>query len=80
MFSISLPVPTLLQKIAKAVDEELFTDTVLDKQLRALVEEWKNKVVCLRKMSSNQDVAKIKKIMGIQQQDQVLITYWYSHL
>ncbi|KAL9701882.1 hypothetical protein quinque_005323 [Culex quinquefasciatus] len=72
--------PTLLQKIAKAVDEELFTDTVLDKQLRALVEEWKNKVVCLRKMSSNQDVAKIKKIMGIQQQDQVLITYWYSHL
>uniref|UniRef100_A0A1Q3FI03 Folliculin n=1 Tax=Culex tarsalis TaxID=7177 RepID=A0A1Q3FI03_CULTA len=33
--------PTLLQKIAKAVDEELFTDAVLDKHLRALVEEWK---------------------------------------
>ncbi|XP_058461504.1 folliculin [Malaya genurostris] len=72
--------PTLLQKIIKAMDEELFTDSVLDKHLRALIEEWKNKVVCIRKMSSNQDVAKIKKIMGIQQQDQVLITYWYSHL
>lgn len=37
-------------------------------------------MVCLRKMSSNQDVAKIKKIMGIQPQDSPLITYWYSHL
>ncbi|XP_053683060.1 folliculin [Sabethes cyaneus] len=72
--------PTLLQKILKAVDETLFTDLVLDKHLQALIEEWKNKVVCIRKMSSNQDVAKIKKIMGIQSQDQVLITYWYSHL
>ncbi|XP_065093014.1 folliculin [Ochlerotatus camptorhynchus] len=72
--------PTLLQKILKAVDEELFTDLVLDKHLRALIEEWKNKVVCIRKMSSNQDVAKVKKIMGIQQQDQVLINYWHSHL
>ncbi|XP_055621573.1 folliculin isoform X2 [Toxorhynchites rutilus septentrionalis] len=73
-------VPMLLQKITKAVDEELFTDLVLDKHLRALIEEWKNKVVCIRKMSSNQDVAKIKRIMGIQPQDQTLITYWYSHL
>ncbi|XP_055535764.1 folliculin [Wyeomyia smithii] len=72
--------PKLLQKIMKAVDEELFTDLVLDKHMRALIEEWKNKVVCIRKMSSNQDVSKIKKIMDIQQQDQVLITYWYSHL
>ncbi|XP_055603266.1 folliculin isoform X2 [Uranotaenia lowii] len=72
--------PTLHQKILKAIDEELFTDLVLDKHLRALIEEWKNKVVCIRKMHSNQDVARIKKIMDIQQQDQVLITYWYSHL
>lgn len=72
--------PTLLQKILRAVSEDIFTDLVLDKHLRALIEEWKNKVVCIRKMSSNQDVAKVKKIMGIQQQDQVLINYWHSHL
>ncbi|EAA04758.3 AGAP007579-PA [Anopheles gambiae str. PEST] len=72
--------PSLLQKIIKAIDEELFNDHALDKHLRVLVEEWKNKVVCIRKVSSNQDVAKIKKIMGVQQQDQVLINYWYNHL
>ncbi|XP_053665489.1 folliculin [Anopheles marshallii] len=72
--------PSLLQKIVKAIDEELFNDQALDKHLRVLVEEWKNKVVCIRKVSSNQDVAKIKKIMGIQPQDQVLINYWYNHL
>lgn len=47
-------------------------------------QEWfplfHSKVVCIRKVSSNQDVAKIKKIMGVQQQDQVLINYWYNHL
>nr|XP_019537850.2 folliculin [Aedes albopictus] len=72
--------PTLHQKIINAVDEKLFTDLVLDKHLRALIEEWKNKVVCIRKMSSNQDVAKMKKILGIQQHDQVLLNYWLSHL
>uniref|UniRef100_A0A2M4BLS8 Folliculin n=1 Tax=Anopheles marajoara TaxID=58244 RepID=A0A2M4BLS8_9DIPT len=72
--------PSLLQKIIKAIDEELFNDHALDKHLRVLVEEWKNKVVCIRKVSSNQDVAKIKKIMGVQPQDQVLINYWYNHL
>ncbi|XP_052896199.1 uncharacterized protein LOC128303316 isoform X3 [Anopheles moucheti] len=72
--------PSLLQKIVKAIDEELFNDHALDKHLRVLVEEWKNKVVCIRKVSSNQDVAKIKKIMGVQPQDQVLINYWYNHL
>ncbi|XP_062533234.1 folliculin-like [Armigeres subalbatus] len=77
---LPLKLPTLLQKILKAVDEELFTDLVLDKHLRAMIEEWKNKVVCIRKMSSNQDVAKMKKILGIQHQDQVLVNYWHSHL
>ncbi|XP_049287637.1 folliculin [Anopheles funestus] len=72
--------PSLLQKIMKAVDEELFNDHALDKHLRVIVEEWKNKVVCIRKVSSNQDVVKIKKIMGVQPQDQVLINYWYNHL
>ncbi|KFB37601.1 AGAP007579-PA-like protein [Anopheles sinensis] len=72
--------PSLLQKIMKAMDEELFNDEALDKHLRLLIEEWKNKVVCIRKVSSNQDVVKIKKILGIQPQDQVLINYWYNHL
>jgi hypothetical protein len=31
----------LLVKIAKAMNETLFTDLVVDKHLRALVEEWK---------------------------------------
>jgi folliculin len=36
--------PILLAKILKAVDEESFTDDVLDKHLKVLVEEWKKLV------------------------------------
>lgn len=39
--SLSLLDPDLLVKILKAVDEKLFNDNVLDKQIRVLVEEWK---------------------------------------
>lgn len=33
--------PSLLTKVLKSIDEKLFTDPVLLKQIRVLVEEWK---------------------------------------
>lgn len=33
--------PTLLTRIIKAVDEKAFTEFILNKQLKLLVEEWK---------------------------------------
>lgn len=33
--------PSLLTKVLKSIDEKLFTDIVLLKQIRVLVEEWK---------------------------------------
>ncbi|KAG4073473.1 hypothetical protein HA402_000697 [Bradysia odoriphaga] len=68
--------PDLLTKVIKAVDEKLFTDFVLYKHLKVLVEEWKNKILCAKKVTSNQDLAKLKKILGIQQHDQMLVNYW----
>lgn len=38
-----------------------------------------SKVACLQTISSNQDVAKVKKVLGIQAHDQPLITYWSSN-
>jgi len=53
--------PDLLTKVIKAVDEKLFTDFVLCKHLKVLIEEWKNKILCVKKVSSNQDLVKLKK-------------------
>lgn len=33
-------------------------------------------VMCLQKISSTQDLIKMKKILGVQPQDQALIAYW----
>ena len=32
--------------------------------------------MCIKKIKSNQEQAKIKKILGIQPQDQLLVNYW----
>lgn len=72
--------PDLLQKIIKAVDEERFTHLVLNKQTRVLVEEWKNKVICLNRARSSSGLTKLKKVLGVQSQDQPIINYWSPHL
>ncbi|GAB0092821.1 Folliculin [Sergentomyia squamirostris] len=71
--------PDLLIKIARAIDDENFKEVVLEKHLRVLVEEWNNKVNCLKKIQNNQDVNRIKKILNVQQQDALLINYWSSY-
>lgn len=38
-----------------------------------------SKVTCLQTISSNQDLAKVKKVLGVQAHDQTLITYWSSN-
>lgn len=38
---IFLSDPSLLMKVLKSIEEKLFTDPVLLKQVRVLVEEWK---------------------------------------
>lgn len=37
-------------------------------------------VLCLQNISSTQDLSKMKKILGVQPQDQALITYWSTAL
>lgn len=39
-----------------------------------------SKVTCMKKISSNQELTKIRKILGVQQQDQPLINYWSNYL
>ncbi|XP_063702349.1 folliculin [Culicoides brevitarsis] len=79
---VSLPakMPTLVTKIVKAVKEEAFTEAVLEKRIKVLVEEWKNKVQCLLKMNKNQDTTKLKKVLGLQVHDQPLINFWMTNL
>lgn len=36
----------------------------------------RSKVSCLVKITSNQELMKMKKILGIQPQDQALVNYW----
>ncbi|CRL07369.1 CLUMA_CG020347, isoform A [Clunio marinus] len=69
--------PSLMVKILNAVDEKAFSDTVLDRFLKALMEEWKNKVICL----SHHELSKLhemKKVLGIQPHDENLVHYWLS--
>lgn len=76
--SIELPtkLPQLMIKILHAIDEKLFSNQTLDKYLRAVIEEWKNNVVCFSYASN--DSTKLKKVLGIQSQDELLINYWLS--
>ncbi|KAH8304897.1 hypothetical protein KR018_000200 [Drosophila ironensis] len=73
-------VPDLMAKLLKAVEEKNFTELVLNKQTKVLIEEWKNKVTCLNQAKSGSVQAKLKKVLGIQPQDQPLINYWATHL
>jgi len=76
---IDLPskLPALMTKISSAIDEKLFTNIILDKYVKALVEEWKNKALCLSHQHGD-DVSKLKKTLGIQSHDETLINYWMS--
>jgi folliculin len=70
--------PSLMVKMLNAIDEKAFSNTVLDKFVKALVEEWKNKALCL--VNNHDEMAKLKKTLGIQAQDEILINYWRSAL
>ncbi|KAG5667812.1 hypothetical protein PVAND_015781 [Polypedilum vanderplanki] len=71
--------PALMTKILNAVDEKLFSNHTMYKFVQALVEEWKNKIICLSHQHDH-DVSKLKKVLGIQQNDELLVSYWLSVL
>lgn len=75
---IDLPtkLPALMVKILHAIDEKLFTNLILDKFIKALIEEWKNKVICLS--HQHDDLSKLKRTLGIQPHDEMLVNYWLS--
>lgn len=72
--------PDLLNRVIKAINEPLFTDQVLLQHIRVLVEEWKNKILCLRTITAAQEMPKVKKVLGIQLHDQCLLDYWIDSL
>ncbi|XP_067613630.1 folliculin [Eurosta solidaginis] len=72
--------PDLMVKLLKAVDEPRFTPLVLNKQTKVLIEEWKNKIICLNRAKTSNGQAKLRKVLGLQAQDQPLINYWSAHL
>ncbi|XP_061390407.1 folliculin [Musca vetustissima] len=72
--------PDLLVKLLKAVNETRFTELVLNRHTKVLVEEWKNKVICLNHAKSANGQNKLKRVLGVQPQDQALINYWSAHL
>lgn len=72
--------PDLMTKVIRAVDEPLFNDTVLEKQLKVLVQEWKNKITCINQVQSSSDQAKLKRILGIQPHDTKVVEYWSKYL
>lgn len=39
-----------------------------------------SKITCIKKITSNTELTKIKKILGIQPQDQQMINYWIPSL
>lgn len=69
--------PVLVAKILHATDEKLFTNIILDKFVKALVEEWKNKAICL---SHQHEDAKLKRSLGIQAHDDAVINYFCQTL
>ncbi|XP_016924589.1 folliculin [Drosophila suzukii] len=72
--------PDLMVKLLKAVEEKNFTELVLNKQTKVLIEEWKNKVTCLNHAKSTSVQGKLKKVLGVQPHDQPVINYWSTHL
>lgn len=78
--SIPKKLPTLITKINRAVEEQALTELVLEKRLKVLVEEWKNKIQCLQKIRHNQDTSKLKTVLGVQSHDQSLIQCWAPYL
>ncbi|XP_030386418.1 folliculin [Scaptodrosophila lebanonensis] len=72
--------PDLMVKLQRAVEEKTFTELVLNKQTKVHIEEWKNKVKCLNHAKSTSVQTKLKKVLGVQPQDQPLINYWSTHL
>lgn len=77
-YPLELPakLPSLMTKILNAVDEKLFTNHTMYKFIQALIEEWKNKIICLS--HQHDDLPKLKKVLGIQQHDEKLVDYWLS--
>lgn len=77
---IELPqkLPALMTKIIYAVDEKLFSNHTMCKFINALIEEWKNKIICLS--HQHDDLSKLKKVLGIQPNDEKLTEYWLSVL
>lgn len=73
---IDLPpkLPQLMVKILHAIDEKMFSVTTLEKFVRAAMEEWKNNVMCFSFVPN--DTSKLKKVLGINSQDELLINYW----
>ncbi|KAL9902104.1 folliculin [Glossina fuscipes] len=78
--SIPAKWPDLLVKLVKAVEETSFTELVLNRRTKALVEEWKNKVICLSHAKNTNAQVKLKKVLGVQIQDHALINYWSIYL
>lgn len=76
-FELPSRLPALMIKIQHAIDEKRFTNLILDKFIKALIEEWKNKIICL---SSQHDETKLKRALGIQAQDELLVNYWRACL
>ncbi|XP_070497727.1 folliculin [Chironomus tepperi] len=82
-YPMELPskLPTLMTKILYAVDEKLFTNNTMYKYIQAIIEEWKNKIICLsHHHHHHDDMAKLKKVLEIQSHDEELVKYWISVL
>jgi folliculin len=41
---------------------------------------FSSKIQCIQKLTSNQDINKLKKILGIQVQDDEMVDYWINNL
>lgn len=80
-FELPARPPALMVKILQASSNELFSNQTLDKFIKALIEEWKNKAICLSHQNEDQTKSKeLKKALGIQSHDDILINYWLSAL
>lgn len=73
---IDLPtkLPQLMVKILHGVEEKMFSVATLEKFVRAATEEWKNHAMCFS--FTPNDTSKLKKVLGISAQDELLINYW----
>jgi folliculin len=78
--TLDLPqkLPVLMVKLLHAMDEKMFTSVILDKFIKALIEDWKNKALVLSHQHEDCLRSKLKKTLGIQAQDEALVNYWLS--